>query len=83
MLSISSTDFCNRFLVSPNIHDVVCKIHRHLNVTEKIHFNCCLHLAVYDDSIGLTIEDECCTCTFLIDNFADYITIFTSLHCIY
>lgn len=83
MLSVSSTYFYNRFFVSPNIHDVVHKIYRHLNVTEKVHFNCCLDLAVYDDSIGLTIEDEYRTCTFLIDNFADYIAIFTSLYCIY
>ena len=34
---------------------------------------------VYDDSIGITIEDASSTCTFLIDTFSDYITIFHSL----
>ena len=38
-----------------------------------------LLLIVYDDSIGITIEDTSSTCTFLIDSFSDYITIFHSL----
>ena len=38
-----------------------------------------LLLIVYDDSIGITIEDASSTCTFLIDTFSDYITIFHSL----
>ena len=42
-------------------------------------FNCSLLLIVYDDSIGITIEDASSTCTFLIDSFSDYITIFHSL----
>ena len=48
-----------------------------LEAREK--FNCSLPLIVYDDSIGITIEDTFSTCTFLIDTFSDYITIFRSL----
>ena len=36
-------------------------------------------LIVCDDSIGITIEDASTTCTFVIDTFSDYITIFHSL----
>ena len=62
----------------PRIYDIACKMYRHLNVRNKEDFNCCLDLVVYD-SIGVTIEDESATRTFLIDTFADYITIFHSL----
>ena len=64
----------------PRIYDIACKIYCHLNIRNKEDFNCCLDLVVYDDSIGITIEDECATCTFLIDTFTDYITIFHSLN---
>ena len=67
----------------PRIYDIACKIYHDLEVRSKEHFNCCLDLVVYDDSIGITIEDNCITCTFLIDTFADYITIFHSLPHIY
>ena len=67
----------------PRIYDIVCKIYHHLNIRNKEDFNCCLDLVVYDDSIGITIEDECSTCTFLIDTFTDYITIFHSLNYTY
>ena len=43
-------------------------------------FNYHLDLVVYDDSIGMTIEDECGTHTFLIDAFTNYITIFHSIN---
>ena len=49
---------------------------------KKEHFQCCLDIVVYDDSIGITIEDKCNTCTFLIDTLTDYITIFHSLSCV-
>ena len=64
----------------PRICDIACKIYRHLNITNKEDFNFGLDLVVYDDSIGITIEDECTTHTFLIDTFADYITIFHTLN---
>ena len=64
----------------PRIYDIACKTYHHLNVRNKGDFNCCLDLVAYDDSIGITIEDECATHTFLIDTFADYITIFHSLN---
>ena len=63
----------------PRIYDIACKIHHDLEVRNKEDFNCCLDLVVYDDSIGITIEDSCNTCTFLIDTFTDYITIFHTL----
>ena len=65
------------------IYDTSCKIYRDLEVRNKAHFNCCLDLVIYDDSIGIAIEDDCVTYTFLIDTFADYITIFHSLPHIY
>ena len=65
--------------MSPRIYDIACKIYHHLEVRGKGKFNCCLDLVVYDDSIGITIEDNCITHTFLIDTFANYITIFHSL----
>ena len=55
----------------PRIYDIACKIYRHLNIRKKEHFNCCVDLVVYDDSIGVTMEDECGTHTFLIDTFTD------------
>ena len=65
--------------MSPRIYYIACKIYHHLEVRGKGNFNCCLDLVVYDDSIGITIEDNCSICTFLIDTFSDYITIFHSL----
>ena len=67
----------------PRIYNIACKISCHLEVRSKNYFNCCLYLVVYDDSIGITIEDNYITCTFLIDTFADYITIFHGLSYIY
>ena len=67
----------------PRIYDIACKIYHHLEVRNKKYFNCCLDLVIYDDSIGITIEDNYIAHTFLIDTFADYITIFHSLPYIY
>ena len=79
MLSMSFLYLYKRLFVSSRIHDIVCQIHHHLQVRGKGKFNCSLPLIVYDDSIGITIEDTFSTCTFLIDTFSDYITIFRSL----
>ena len=57
--------------MSPRIYDIACKIYHHLEVRGKGKFNCCPDLVVYDDSIGITIEDNCSISTFLIDTFAD------------
>ena len=45
----------------------------------NLRFNCCLDIIVYDNSIEITIEDNSSICTFLIDTFSDFITIFHSL----
>ena len=66
--------------MSPRICDIACKIYYHLEARSKGKFNCCLDLVVCDDSIGITIEDNCSIHTFLIDTFTDYIMIFHSLH---
>ena len=63
----------------PRIYDIACNISHHLAVRGKRYLNCCLDLVVYDDSIGITIEDNYITRTFLIDMFVDYITIFHTL----
>ena len=81
MLSVSFLYLYKRFSVSSSIYDIVCQIHHHLQIRGKGKFNCSLLLIVYDDSIGITIEDPSSTCTFLIDTFSDYITIFHSLPC--
>ena len=65
--------------MSPRIYDIACKISHHLEVRGKGKFNCCLDLVIYDDSIGIAIKDNCITQIFLIDTFANYITIFHSL----
>ena len=83
MLSVSITYLYKRLSMCPRIYKITCKISCDLKVRRKEHFNCCLDLVVYDDSIGITIEDSCITRTFLIDTFADYITIFHSLPHIY
>ena len=79
MLSVSFLYPYKRFSISPKIYDIVCQIHHHLRIRGKGKFNCSLLLVVYDDSIGLTIEDASTTCTFIIDSFSDYITIFHTL----
>ena len=81
MLSMSFLYLCKIFSASFRIYDIVCQIHHHLRIIGKGKFNCSLLLIVYDDSIEITIEDasSTCTCTFLIDIFSDYITIFHSL----
>ena len=76
MLSISFTYFYKRSCIHPRIYDIACKIYCHQNTRKKEQLNCHLDLVVYDNSIAITIEDKCGTCTFLIDNFTDYITIF-------
>ena len=79
MLSVSFVYLYKRLSMCPRIYDIACKISHHLEVRGKGKFNCCLDLVVYDDSIGITIEDNCITWTFLIDTFANYITIFHTL----
>ena len=65
--------------MSPKIYDIVNHIHHHLRVRAKEKYYCSLHFIVYDDSIGITIEDAYSKCTFLIDTFSYYMTIFHSL----
>ena len=79
MLSMSFLYLYRRFSISSKIYDIVSHIHHHLRVRGKGKFNCSLLFIVYDDSIGITIEDTSSTCTFLIDTFSDYMTIFHSL----
>ena len=79
MLSVSFLYLYTRFSISSTIYDIVCQIQHHLRIRGRGKFNCSLLLIVYDDSIGITIEDASSTCTFLIDSFSDYITIFHSL----
>ena len=67
MLSVSFVYLYQRFSMSPRIYDIACQIYHHLQVRGK------------GITIGITIEDACSTCTFLIDTFSDYITIFHSL----
>ena len=81
MLSVSFLYLYRRFSISSKIYDIVSQIHHHLRVRGEGKFNCSLLLIVYDDSIGVTIEDSSSTCTFLIDTFSDYVTIFHSLPC--
>ena len=81
MLSMSFLYLYKRFFVSSRIYDIICQIHHHLRIRGKGKFNCSLLLIVYDDSIGITIEDTSSKCTFLIYTFSDYITIFHSLPC--
>ena len=80
MLSVSFLYLYKRFSLSSRIYDIVCQIHHHLQSRGKEKFSCSLLLIVYDDSIGITIEDASNTYTFLIDTFSDYITTFHSLH---
>ena len=61
------------------MYDIICQIHHPLRIRGRGKFNCSLLLIVYEDSIGITIEDASTTCTFVIDTFSDYITIFHSL----
>ena len=82
MLSISFTYFYQRSCIYQKNYDIACKIYHHQNITKKEQLNCHLDLVVYDYSIGMTIEDECGICTFLIDTFTDYITIFHSINSI-
>ena len=79
MLSVSFVYLYKRLMMCAIIHDIACMISHHLEVRGKGNFNCCLDLIVYDDSIRIMIEDNCITQTFLIDTFANYITIFHSL----
>ena len=84
MLSMSFLYPYKSFSVSSRIYDIVSQIHHHLRIRGRGNFNCSLLLVVYDDSIGLTIEDTSTACTFLIDTFSDYITIFHTLpHSLY
>ena len=79
MLSVSFVYLYKGLLMCPRIYNIACKISHHLEVRSKGNFNCCLYLNLYDDSIGITIEDNRITQTFFIDTFANYITIFHSL----
>ena len=67
--------------MSLRIYDIGCKIYHHLEVRSRGKFNCCLDIVVYDDSVGITIEDNCSIFTFLIDTFSEYITVFHSWPC--
>ena len=81
-------EICSQFLLHifiqglayiQEFYDIACKIYCHQNIRKKEQLNCHLDLVVYDNSIAVTIEDKCDTCTFLIDTFTDYITIFHSI----
>ena len=82
MLSISFTYFYKRSQINPRIYDIACKIYHHQNTRKKEQLNCYLDLdlVVYDNSIIITIQDKCGTCTFLIDSFTNYITIFNDIN---
>ena len=79
MLSMSFLYLYRRFSISPKIYDIINHIHHHLQVRGKGKFNSSLLFIVYDNSIGITIEDTSSTCTFLINTFSNYMTIFHSL----
>ena len=79
MLSVYFLYPYKSFSVSAKICDIVCQIHHHLQIRGRGNFNCSLLLVVYDDSIGLTIDQASTACTFVIDTFSDYITIFHTL----
>ena len=69
MLSVSFLYPYKSFSVSAKMCDIVCQIHHHLQIRGRGNFNCSLHLVVYNDSIGLTIEDSFTANTFVIDTF--------------
>ena len=69
MLSVSFLYPYKSFSVSAKICDIVCQIHHHLEIRGRANFNCSLLLVVYDNSIGLTIEDASTANTFVIDSF--------------
>ena len=77
MLSMSFLYLYKIFSVSSRIYDIVKYITIY-KLEVRDNSNCSLLLIVYDDSIGITIEDASSTCTFLKDIFSDYITIFHS-----
>ena len=79
MLSVSFLYPYKSLSVSAKICDIVCQIHHHLEIRGRGNFYCSLLLVVYDDSIGLTIEDASTANTFVIDSFSDYVSIFHSL----
>ena len=79
MLSVSFLCPYKSFSVSAKICNIVCQIHHHLQIRGRGNFNCSLLLVVYDDSIGLTIDQASTACTFVKDTFSDYITIFHTL----
>ena len=79
MLLVTFVYLYKILLMCPRIYDIACKISHHLQVRGKGNFNCSLDLVIYDDSIGITIEDNYISWTFLIDTFANYITIFHGL----
>ena len=59
--------------------NIMCQIHHHLQIRGSGNFNFSLLLVVYDNSIGLTIDQASTACTFVIDTFSDYITTFHTL----
>ena len=69
MLSVSFLYLYRRFSISSKIYDIINHIHHHLQVRGKGKFNCSLLFIVYDDSIGITIEDTSSMSTFLLDTF--------------
>ena len=58
MLSVSFVFSYKRLSMCPRIYDIACNISHHLEVRGKRYLNCCIYLVVYDDSIGITIEDN-------------------------
>ena len=80
MPSTSFTCFYERFQIHPVIYDTVHKIYHHQNIRKKEQLKYSLEFVTYNDSITVTIEDESGTHTFLIDNFHDYITIFSDIN---
>ena len=69
MLSVSFSIPLQKFSVSAKICDIVCQIPIIWIIRGRGNFDCSLLLVVYDDSIGLTIEDASIANTFVIDSF--------------
>ena len=80
MLSISFTYFYEKSQIHPVIYNIACKIYHHQNIRKKEQLKYYLDFVIYDDSIAVTMVDESGTCTFLIDNFNDYMTIFSNIN---
>ena len=80
MPSTFFTYFYERSQIHPAIYDIAHKIYHHQNIRRKGQLKYYLEFFIYDDSIAVTIEEESGTYTFLIDNFKDYMTVFSNIN---